>query len=104
MCLLLEYSHKKRKNLLETRAETVGLRVYVENQAILELIFPYCLTKCTQTQKQSIRTVYEPTFPHFCEIIISFFSFLVQHMIKPGSSCAIIASDLSQKLNSISHN
>lgn len=68
------HCHKKRNDNLKTWAV---LRACFENQAILELVLPYCLTKCTQTQKQSITTVYEPTFPHFCEIIISFFLFWV---------------------------
>ena len=33
-----KHSHKKRKYSLETRAELAVLRIYVENQAILEPI------------------------------------------------------------------
>ena len=37
LCDFLNYSHKKRKDSLETQAELAVLRTYVENQAILEL-------------------------------------------------------------------
>ena len=37
---------------LETRAEPVVLRTYVENQAILEPILLYRGSKCKQTKEQ----------------------------------------------------
>ena len=37
LCAFLNYSHKKRKDSLETQAELTVVRTYVENQAILEL-------------------------------------------------------------------
>ena len=37
---------------LETRAELVVLRIYVENQAILEPILLYRASKCKQTKEQ----------------------------------------------------
>ena len=91
------HSHKKRKDSTETSAELVVLRAYVENRAILEPILPYPASKCKQTQKQSIRVVCGLTFLPFCETIISFCSFLGQDVFKPGSNCAIIVCDLSQK-------
>ena len=44
------YSHKKRKDSLETRAERAVLRAYVENQAILESILLYRVSKYKQTK------------------------------------------------------
>ena len=66
-------SHKKPKDSLEKRAEPVVLRSHVENQAKVEPILPYRASKCKQTQKQGIRTVYEPTFLPFYEIFNSLF-------------------------------
>ena len=40
------------RNSLETRAELVVLRIYVENQAILEPIILYRASKCKQTKEQ----------------------------------------------------
>ena len=40
------------RNSLETRAELAVLRIYVENQAILELILLYRASKCKQTKEQ----------------------------------------------------
>ena len=37
---------------LETRAELAVLRIYVENQAIVEPILPYRASKCKQTKEQ----------------------------------------------------
>ena len=37
---------------LETRAELAVLRIYVENQAILEPILLYRASKCKQTKEQ----------------------------------------------------
>ena len=37
----LHHSRKKRKNILETRAELAVLHTYVENQVILEPILLY---------------------------------------------------------------
>ena len=37
---------------LETRAELVVLRTYVENQAILEPILLYRASKCKQTEEE----------------------------------------------------
>ena len=44
------HSHKKRKDSLETRTELAILRSYVENQAILEPIVLYQVSKCKQTK------------------------------------------------------
>ena len=72
------HDHKKRKDSLEARTKPIVLRAYIENQAILELILLYRASKCKQTQKKGSRTVYGPTIFTFCEIIISFFLFLVK--------------------------
>ena len=58
------------------------LRVYIENQAILEPIFPSRASKCKQTQKQSIKIDYGLNFLTFCYIITFFF--LGQNVIKRG--------------------
>ena len=48
---LLNHSHKKRKDSLETRAERVVLCAYVENHAILEPIHLYRASKCKLTKR-----------------------------------------------------
>ena len=50
---MLDHSHKKRKDSMETRAKLAVLRSYVENQAILEPILLYLCygSKCKQTKK-----------------------------------------------------
>ena len=50
--IILEHSHKKRKDSLETQAELAVLRTYVENQAMLEPILLYEGSKCKQTKGQ----------------------------------------------------
>ena len=45
-------SHKKRKDSLETSAELVVLRTYVDNKAIIEPILFYQASKCKQTKEQ----------------------------------------------------
>ena len=82
---------------METQAKLAVLRTYVDNQAVLEPILPHLASKYKQTQKQSIRVVYGPTFLPLGEIFISFFSLLGQDVIKPESNSVIIACDLSQK-------
>ena len=46
----LHHSHKKRKDSLETRTERAVLRAYVKNQAILEPILLYRVSKYKQTK------------------------------------------------------
>ena len=59
VCLLCsEHSYKKRKDSLEIRVKPAALRVYAENQVLLEPILPYYASKCKQTQKQGIRSGY----------------------------------------------
>ena len=58
---LWNHCHKKGKDSLEIQAKLALLCVYVENQAILELILLYRTSKCKQTYKQGERTVYGPT-------------------------------------------
>ena len=48
----INYSHKKRKDSLDTRAERTVLHAYVENQGILEPILPYRASKYKQIKKQ----------------------------------------------------
>ena len=45
---MVDHSHKKWKDSLETRAERTALRAYVENQAILQPIFLYRALKYKQ--------------------------------------------------------
>ena len=56
--LCSEHSYKKLKDSLEIRVKPAALRVYVENQVLLEPILPYYASKCKQTQKQGIRSGY----------------------------------------------
>ena len=46
------YSHKNRKDSLETRTESAVLCIYVENQAILKPILLYRASKCKKTKEQ----------------------------------------------------
>ena len=48
---MVDHSHKKWKDSLETRAERTVLRAYVENQAILQPIFLYRALKYKETKK-----------------------------------------------------
>ena len=56
------HSNKKRKDSLETRAELAVLRIYVENQAILEPILLYQASNANKTKRRAARTVYELIF------------------------------------------
>ena len=46
-----DYSHKKRKDSLETRSKRAVLPAYIENQDILESILLCLLSKYKQTKK-----------------------------------------------------
>ena len=70
------------RNSLETRAELAVLRIYVENQAILEPILFY---------RAPILSL------PFDKIIVSFFPFFCQDEYKTRSNCAIIGCNLSKK-------
>ena len=85
------------RNSLETRAELAVLRIYVENQAILEPILFYRASKCKQTKEQGSEDCYGLMFLLFYKIIVSFFSFLCQDANKTRSDCAIIGCNLSKK-------
>ena len=95
MYLLLEHSHKKRKDSLETRAELTVPRTYVENQAILKPIL--LISKCKQTKEQGSEHCYGLLFLPFYKIIVSFFSFLCQDANKTISDCGTIDCNLSKK-------
>ena len=95
MYLLLEHSHKKRKDSLETRAELTVPRTYVENQAILKPIL--LISKCKQTKEQGSEHCYGLLFLPFYKIIVSFFSFLCQDASKTRSNFAIIGCNLLKK-------
>ena len=47
-----DHSHKKRKGSLETLDELAVLRTYATNQATLETILFYRISKCKQTKEQ----------------------------------------------------
>ena len=70
------------------------LRIYVENQAMLE---PFFFTGHQNVNKQKWRTVYGLIFLPFYKIIISFFSFLCQDTNKTRSNFAMIGCNLSKK-------
>ena len=97
MYLLLEHSHKKRKDSLETRAELIVPRTYVENHAILKPILLYLISKCKQTKEQGSEHCYGLLFLPFYKIIVSFFSFLCQDANKTISDCGTIDCNLSKK-------
>ena len=88
---ILYHSRKKRKDSLERRAELAVLRTYVENQAILEPIFLYRVSKCKQIEQQSSE---DCLWTHV-------FTFLQDYGVKmqniTRSSCAIIGCYLSKK-------
>ena len=50
--MLLDFIIVIRTDSLETRAELVVLRTYVENQAMRESILLYRASKCKQTKQQ----------------------------------------------------
>ena len=80
MYLLLEHSHKKRKDSLETRAELTVPRTYVENQAILKPIL--LISKCKQTKEQGSE---DCLWTHIFYLFIrlsAFFLFYVKMQIK----------------------
>ena len=103
MYLLLEHSHKKRKDGLETRAELTVSRTYVENHAILKPILLYLISKCKQTKEQGSQHCYGLLFLPFYKIIVSFFSFLCQDANKAISDCATIDYNLSKKNKKKTH-
>ena len=47
-----QHSHNKRKDSIKTRAKRAVLRVYVENQAILETILLYRASEYKDTERQ----------------------------------------------------
>ena len=82
---------------LESRAELAVLRIYVEDQAILEPILLYWASKGKQTKEWAARTVYGLIFLPFYKILFSFFSFLCQDAHKTRSNWATIGCNLSKK-------
>ena len=50
--MLLDFIIVIRTDSLETRAELVVLRTYVENQAMRETLLLYRASKCKQTKQQ----------------------------------------------------
>ena len=82
---------------LETRAELVVLRTYIENQAILELILLYLASKCKQTKEQGSE---DCLWTHIFTFLLDYcplFSLLYQDANKTRSNCAIIGCNLSKK-------
>ena len=75
---------------METRAEMAVLRIYVENQVILEPILLYRASKCKQTKEQGSKDCLWTLFLPFYEIFVSFISFLCQDANKIRSNFAII--------------
>ena len=82
---------------LETRAGLAVIRVYIENQAILELILLNRVSKCKQTKEQDSEDCLCIHILPFYKIVVSFFSFLSQDANKARSNCAIIGCNLSEK-------
>ena len=76
--LITCFHHSYKKQSLETRAELVVLRTYVENKAILEPILLYWASKCKQTKEQGSEDCLWTHIFTFFKIIVSFFSFLCQ--------------------------
>ena len=80
------HSHKKRKDSLDARAvlAVLCLCIYVENQAILELILLYRASKYKQTKEQGSMDCLLIHIFTFYKIIVSFFSFFCQDANKKG--------------------
>ena len=58
--------NEKQKDSLETRADLVVLRTYVENQAILQPILLYRALKCKQTKEHGkVDCFLTPNFTFF---------------------------------------
>ena len=83
----LYHSHKKRKDSLETQAELVVLRTYVENQVIIEPILLYRASNCKQTKEQDREDCLWTHMFTFYVIIVSFISFFCQDANKTISHC-----------------
>ena len=75
-------SHKKRKVSLETRVELAVIRTYVENQAILEPIIFYRVSKCKQTKEQGSEDCLWTHIFTIYKIIVSFFLSYVKMQTK----------------------
>ena len=69
----LEHSYKIRKESLEARAERAILRVYVENQIILEHILLYHTSKYKHTQRLGYKTVCKLSYYLSLWLISGFF-------------------------------
>ena len=93
------HSHKKRKDILETRAQPAIICVfYVENQAILQPILLYRTSKWKQTKEQdSDDCLWTHIFTFLCDYYTFFFSFFCQNVNMTESDCAIIGCNLSKK-------
>ena len=92
-----QQSHKKRRNSLETHAKLAVLSTYTENQAMLEPIPFYLVSKCKQTKEQGsedcLWTHIFTSLQSFCQL----FYFFYQYANKIRSNCAIIEYNYSKK-------
>ena len=70
---MLDHSHKKRKDRLETQAEGAVLCAYIENHAILEPILLYRASKYNKQKCRAIKTVTEVLFFLLIRLISGFF-------------------------------
>ena len=80
------HSHKKRKDSLETRAEVAVICTNVENQAMLEPILLYQVSKCKQTKEQGRKdclwTHIFTFLSDYCQLFFFFLSRCNQKKIK----------------------
>ena len=95
--LPFKHSHKKRKDSLKTRARPAVLCIYNENQAILEPIRLYRLSKFKQTKEQASEDCLWTHIFAFLRDYYTFFSFFCHNANITGLNCAIIACHLSKK-------
>ena len=91
------YSHKNRKDSLETRTESAVLCIFVENQAILEPFLLYRASKCKKTKEQGREDCLSIHIFIFLRDYYTFFSFFYQNANIRGLNCAIIGCNLSKK-------
>ena len=80
--LITCFHHSYKKQSLETRAELVVLRTYVENKAILEPILLYWASKCKQTKEQGSEDCLWTYSYFFIRLLSAFFLFYVKMQTK----------------------
>ena len=78
-----QFTHSQKQQIVWKQAELAVLRIYVENQAILEPILLYQASKCKQTKEQkSEDCLWTHFFYHFIRLLSAFLLFYVKMQTK----------------------